>query len=54
MRNITAAVLLVAGFAVMASANPGAPVPEIDPGSIVAATALIGSAFVMLRRRPKA
>ena len=53
MRRIAAAFLILAGAAVVASANPGPPVPEIDPGSILTASALIGSALLMMKRRPK-
>jgi hypothetical protein len=45
---------MLIGCAIVALANPGPPgggVPEIDPGSIVSVSALIGSVLVMMKRR---
>jgi hypothetical protein len=53
MRNVAAALLLVLGSTVVAFAVPTAGVPEIDPGSIVTASALLGSALLMMKRRAK-
>ena len=55
MRRVVVACSVLLGCAVVALANPGAPapVPEIDPSSILSASALIGSALIMLRRRSR-
>jgi hypothetical protein len=50
LKKIMAFALLVVGTAGIISAAPRA-VPEIDAGSAASASALIGSALLMLRRR---
>ena len=54
MRRVIVACSMLIGCAIVALANPGPPgggVPEIDPGSIISVSALIGSVLVMMRRR---
>jgi hypothetical protein len=55
MKRVVVVCSILLGCAAFALANPGPPgaVPEIDPGSIVSASALIGSALIMMRRRPR-
>jgi len=53
MRNFAVALLLAVGLAGVAAAAVREDVPEIDPGSVTTASALVGSALLMLRRRAK-
>ena len=55
MSKLTGMLLLLAGVAMVAVANPGPPAaPEIDPGSCSTALALIGGAWLVVRGRRKA
>jgi len=55
LKIIAAKLLILLGVVGVAFANPGPPplAPEIDPGSVVTASALIGSVVLMTRRRIK-
>ena len=51
MRRLIAVSLLLAGVATVASARLA--VPEIDPGSVVTVSALVGCGLLMIGRRRK-
>ena len=52
MKKILAMSLFVIGTTgILSAAETFHPVPEIDAGSAASATALIGSALIMLRRK---
>jgi hypothetical protein len=53
MRKLSAVLLVMLGVASMALAVPTAGVPEIDPSSVLSASALIGAAVLMIRGRRK-
>ena len=53
MRKLSVALLIILGCAVVASARPSPPVPEIDPSSVIGVAALIGSAVVMMKQQRK-
>jgi hypothetical protein len=53
MKILSLTLLVLCGCAVVATANPGPPAPEIDPGSAVTVVALVGSTLVMALRRAK-
>jgi hypothetical protein len=53
MKKVAAALLVLLGVASMAWAHVGPDVPEIDPGSLLSASALIGTAVLMIRGRRK-
>ena len=51
VRKLVAMLLLGLGVAGLAFANPGVPVPEIDPGSVVSALTLLSAALLLRGRR---
>ena len=51
VRKLVGMLLLGLGVAGLALANPGAPVPEIDPGSVVSALTLLSAALLLRGRR---
>ncbi len=53
MNKVAAALLVLLGVASMASAITTVDVPEIDPSSLLSASALIGTAVFMIRGRRK-
>lgn len=53
MKITASLLLLMLSITGMALANPGAPAPEIDPGSLVSAAALAGSVLLMFRGRKR-
>jgi hypothetical protein len=53
MKPISLALLVLGACALVATADQGPPAPEIDPGSVVAVSALVGSTLIMALRRAK-
>jgi hypothetical protein len=54
MRKLSAVLLVLLGAVSLASAaTPVGGVPEIDPGSLLSASALVGAAVFMIRGRRK-
>jgi hypothetical protein len=56
MKRVVFVLLMLVGVATLALANPGPPpqdVPEIDASSLLTASALAGSALLMIKRRPR-